>query len=266
MANLSLHRLIPIHWVFRDPQQPRKQFQEDGINDLSNNIKQFGILQPLLVQQNSVENFTLLCGERRLIAAKQAGLKEIPVIIHPKTDSSILSRLIQYSENIFREGLTPLETIDLIVKLTNEGVSTLQLAQLLGKRHDWIQGHLLANTPLYRSLFESGRLRSVSVLLVFKSLPPRAQNKLLTESGVITSTQCQKIRQYYNQPEKQRELPILSSITENESMVKSPLPVRSTITIPLNPIWLTGFNSKKALIQTIEKIVNKHLLGELKQA
>ncbi|KXW56452.1 ParB/RepB/Spo0J family partition protein [Ferrovum sp. PN-J185] len=266
MDNLSLHRLIPIQWIIRDPQQPRKYFEESSINDLSNNIKQFGVLQPLLVQQNSLENFTLLCGERRLMAAQQAGLKEVPVVIYPKTNSLILSRLIQYSENIFREGLTPLETIDLIVKITNEGVSTVQLAQILGRRHDWIQGHLLANTPLYRSLFESGRLRSVAVLLIFKSLPPKAQNKLLTESGVITSTLCQKIRQHFNQSEKQRELPILSPISENENIVKQPLPVRSTITIPFNPLWLNSFNSKKELIKTIENLLNKHLLSELKQA
>ncbi|MBU6468870.1 MAG: ParB/RepB/Spo0J family partition protein, partial [Betaproteobacteria bacterium] len=207
MSTLPLHQEIPIVWIYRDPEQPRKTFETEALKELAHNIKQVGLLQPLLVQQDSLQHFTLLCGERRLIAAKQAGLDRVPVVIHQKYDSPSLTRLIQYSENIFREALTALESIDVIVKLVQEGISTQQLAQVLGKRHDWVKGHLLANTNPYRSLFESGRLKSVAVLLIFKSLPLDAQRHLLTDSCPITSTLCQKIRQQYQQKSTQKEIP-----------------------------------------------------------
>ncbi|KRH78241.1 chromosome-partitioning protein Spo0J [Ferrovum sp. JA12] len=266
MSHLSLPQEIPIQWIHPDPLQPRKLFNTDTIHELSHNIKQLGLLQPLLVKQNSLQHFTLLCGERRLIAAKNAGLEKVPIIVRDDPHSQSLTRLMQYSENVFREELTAIESIDIIIQLIQDGISTQQLSEVLGKRHDWVKAHLLANTAPYRSLFESGRLKSISVLLVFRSLPLPAQRQLLTDTCPITSTLCQKIRQRYKESDPQRELPILNTITTShrESLV-TPVP-RSTITIPLNPLWLRGFVTKKALIQAIEKIINEQLTKDIKQA
>lgn len=86
--------------------QPRKRFDEDALLELADSIRQFGILQPLLVQKRD-GYYEIIAGERRWRAAKMAGLKEIPVIIKDFTDQQIVE--ISLIENIQREDLNPIE-------------------------------------------------------------------------------------------------------------------------------------------------------------
>lgn len=87
-------------------EQPRKKFDEDSLLELADSIKQFGVLQPLLVQKRE-GYYEIIAGERRWRAAKMAGLKEIPVIIKDFTDQQIVE--ISLIENIQREDLNPIE-------------------------------------------------------------------------------------------------------------------------------------------------------------
>ena len=86
--------------------QPRKKFDEDALQELSDSIKQFGIIQPLVVQDRKTY-YEIIAGERRWRAAKKAGLKEVPVIIKNYTDQEIVE--ISIIENIQREDLNPIE-------------------------------------------------------------------------------------------------------------------------------------------------------------
>lgn len=86
--------------------QPRKNFDEDALQELADSIKQFGIIQPLIVQ-NRKDHYEIIAGERRWRAAKKAGLKEVPVIIKNYTDQEIVE--ISIIENIQREDLNPIE-------------------------------------------------------------------------------------------------------------------------------------------------------------
>lgn len=86
--------------------QPRKKFDEDSLNDLTESIKQFGVLQPLLVQERD-DYYEIIAGERRWRAAKKAGIKEVPVIIKKLTEQEIME--ISLIENIQREDLNPIE-------------------------------------------------------------------------------------------------------------------------------------------------------------
>lgn len=86
--------------------QPRKNFDEDALQELSDSIKQFGIIQPLVVQDRK-DHYEIIAGERRWRAAKKAGLKEVPVIIKNYTDQEIVE--ISIIENIQREDLNPIE-------------------------------------------------------------------------------------------------------------------------------------------------------------
>ncbi|MCM1284411.1 MAG: ParB/RepB/Spo0J family partition protein [Muribaculaceae bacterium] len=86
--------------------QPRKRFDEDSLNDLAESIKQFGVLQPLLVQERD-DYYEIIAGERRWRAAKKAGIKELPVIIKKLTEQEIME--ISLIENIQREDLNPIE-------------------------------------------------------------------------------------------------------------------------------------------------------------
>lgn len=98
--------LMDIKKVEPNREQPRKNFDEDALLELSESIKQFGVLQPLLVQDKK-GYYEIIAGERRWRAAKLAGLKEIPVIIKDLTDQEVVE--IALIENIQRENLNPIE-------------------------------------------------------------------------------------------------------------------------------------------------------------
>ena len=98
-------------------EQPRKKFDEDALLELSDSIKQFGVIQPLLVQKKK-DYYEIIAGERRWRAAKMAGLKEVPVIVKHYTDKEILE--ISLIENIQRENLNPIEEALAFKKLLTE--------------------------------------------------------------------------------------------------------------------------------------------------
>lgn len=98
--------IMDIKKVEPNREQPRKKFDEDALLELSESIKQFGVLQPLLVQERK-DYYEIIAGERRWRAAKLAGLKEVPVIIKKLTEQQIME--ISLIENIQRENLNPIE-------------------------------------------------------------------------------------------------------------------------------------------------------------
>jgi ParB family chromosome partitioning protein len=98
--------VMKINEVEPNRDQPRKNFDEDALLELSDSIKQFGVLQPLLVRKRK-DYYEIIAGERRWRAAKLAGVKEVPVIEKEYTDQEILE--IGLIENIQRENLNPIE-------------------------------------------------------------------------------------------------------------------------------------------------------------
>jgi len=98
-------------------EQPRKYFDEDALLELAESIKQFGIIQPLIVQKRD-GYYEIIAGERRWRAAKLAGLKEIPVIVKNYTDQEVVE--ISLIENIQRENLNPIEEALAYKRLLNE--------------------------------------------------------------------------------------------------------------------------------------------------
>lgn len=98
--------VVKIAKVEPNRDQPRKKFDEDALQELADSIKQFGLLQPILVQDRK-DYYEIIAGERRWRAAKIAGLKEIPVIVRQYTDQEIVE--ISLIENIQREDLNPIE-------------------------------------------------------------------------------------------------------------------------------------------------------------
>lgn len=97
--------------------QPRKNFDEDALLELADSIKQFGIIQPLIVQKKK-DYYEIIAGERRWRAAKMAGLKEIPVIVKNYTEQEIVE--ISLIENIQRENLNPIEEAKAYKRLLTE--------------------------------------------------------------------------------------------------------------------------------------------------
>lgn len=109
--------LLKINQVEPNRDQPRKEFDEDALLELADSIKQFGILQPLLVQKKK-DYYEIIAGERRWRAAKLAGLKEVPVVIKSYTNQEVVE--ISLIENIQRENLNPIEEAMAFKRLLDE--------------------------------------------------------------------------------------------------------------------------------------------------
>jgi ParB family chromosome partitioning protein len=111
--------------------QPRQRFAEDELKDLANSIKEQGILQPILVRKDG-DSYELIAGERRLRAAKLAGLAQVPVVIKKISDSKLLE--ISIVENIQRENLNPIEEAEAYHRLIVEfDLTQDQAANRVGK-------------------------------------------------------------------------------------------------------------------------------------
>jgi ParB family chromosome partitioning protein len=109
--------LVKITKVEPNREQPRKNFDEDALQELADSIKQFGLIQPILVQKKQ-DYYEIIAGERRWRAAKIAGLKEIPVIIKNYTSQEVVE--ISLIENIQREDLNPIEEAQAYKRLLEE--------------------------------------------------------------------------------------------------------------------------------------------------
>ena len=108
---------LGINQIEPNREQPRKKFDEESLEELADSIRQFGVLQPLIVQERK-DYYEIIAGERRWRAAKLAGLKELPVIIKKMSDQEIVE--ISLIENIQRENLNPIEEAAAYKRLLTE--------------------------------------------------------------------------------------------------------------------------------------------------
>jgi ParB family transcriptional regulator, chromosome partitioning protein len=138
---------IPIHFVYANPSQPRKNFNQELLNELSESIKEQGIIQPILVRKKSEDKYEIVAGERRWRAAQLAKIHEVPVIILNIDDKKSLEFAIL--ENIQRSDLNGIEEAlgyDNLVK--KFGYSQEILSKILGKSRSHIANTLrLAGLP-----------------------------------------------------------------------------------------------------------------------
>ena len=115
--NVSRETLIKIEDIEPNSSQPRKKFDEDSLHELAESIKQYGILQPLLLQKKG-KFYEIIAGERRWRAARLAGLKEVPAIVKEYSSQEIVE--IALIENIQREDLNPIEEAAAYKRLISE--------------------------------------------------------------------------------------------------------------------------------------------------
>ena len=128
--------LVDINRVEPDKNQPRKNFNEDELNELCDSIKNHGVLEPLIVQDKKTY-LKIVCGERRWRAAKMAGLKKIPVLIKDLTDKEAAE--ISLIENIQRKDLNPIEEAQGYKRLIDEyGYKQDEIAEKVSKNRTTI--------------------------------------------------------------------------------------------------------------------------------
>ena len=136
-SKLSLSEIVPNRY------QPRKNFDEESLNDLSNSIKERGVIQPIIVRKSKQENtkYEIVAGERRWLAARKAGLHDIPVIITDVDDLKSLEFAIV--ENVQRHDLNPLEEALGYKRLIDEfSYDQEKVSKFIGKSRSYITNSL----------------------------------------------------------------------------------------------------------------------------
>lgn len=131
---------LPVEQIQPNPQQPRDVFEPEAFQELVHSVKEFGVLQPIVVRPID-SGFQLIMGERRWRASKEAGLAEIPAIIRETTDENMLRDALL--ENLHRSDLNPLEEAAAYKQLLEDfGITQEQLAERLGRSRPQITNTL----------------------------------------------------------------------------------------------------------------------------
>jgi ParB family chromosome partitioning protein len=130
-------RHLPTHRIMPNPNQPRRDFDEPALLELTQSIEREGIIQPIVVRKTSPGEYQIIAGERRWRAAKLAGLQVVPVILRDADDQQALELAIV--ENIQREDLNPIELATAFQRMATElGLSHDQIGQKTGKERTTI--------------------------------------------------------------------------------------------------------------------------------
>ena len=151
--------MIDINVIKTNPNQPRKVFDENALNELSSSIKLHGVIQPIVINDNGDGTYLIIAGERRYRAAKKAGLDKIPAVIKNYSDRQI--KEIAIIENLQREDLNPIEAARAIKQLMEEYKLTQEtVAERIGKSRPNIANvlRLLTLYPDVMTMVEEGKL------------------------------------------------------------------------------------------------------------
>ena len=200
---------IPIDSVDPDPDQVRRSLRDDSfrledddlekeLQSLAESIETFGLAQPIHVFRSSGRHIVMF-GERRLLAAKRAGLKSITAVVHSKKPDNITEK--QLAENLNRKDLTDLEIFEALRRVFAErtDLKRKDLATLLGKTPQWVSRFMLLERPENRRLIEEEAVSGTAVLAHFLSLPEKDRTELLGRKrgqGPITYSDIVLMRQY----------------------------------------------------------------------
>lgn len=141
LSQMSSILMVDVDRIEPNPNQPRKQFSQERLNELAASIREKGVIQPILAEDRGDGTFTIVAGERRYRAARLAGLSEIPVISQDFTDDEKLE--IALIENIQREDLNPIDEARAMQSaMKHSGATQEELAKRLGKSRSAIANTL----------------------------------------------------------------------------------------------------------------------------
>ncbi len=148
---------IPIDRIRTNPYQPRTQFDKNALNELAASIRELGIIQPITVRKEGRNDFVVISGERRLRAAKLAGLERIPAYVRLANDREMLEMALV--ENLQREDLDPIEIALSFQRMIDElGLTQEEMSERVGKKRSTITNYLrlLRLNPIVQSGMRDG--------------------------------------------------------------------------------------------------------------
>ena len=251
--------LVPIEHIFRDESQPRKEFNKEKIEELAQSIKKNGLIQPLILNKNSENNYTLVAGERRWRAAQIANLKTIPALLLPKDlDKDEISLI----ENIQRENLKISEEAQAYQRLIDKNNYTHEeLSKIVGKSRSHISNLIrILNLDNYffdllnKGIISMGHARA----LIGKKISDFELNwTLLEDSEIGSSNTLNKILNENNDAvyvERGAGLWRIDSLSENLNKVSYSLYMDSGGSLS---DYLNDFITSQSIIMLFNGILKK---------
>jgi ParB family chromosome partitioning protein len=173
---------VPIDSIQRNPRQPREKFDLEELENLAVSIREHGVIQPLVVSPGKNEIYTLIAGERRLQAARKAGLKTVPVVIRHATDQQLLE--LALIENVQRADLNAIEEAEAYQHLAKEfKLSHETIANRVGKSRVAVTNTLRlleASAPVKQALVD-GRITEGHARALLALSSAKAQENLLNQ-------------------------------------------------------------------------------------
>ncbi|MDD3293815.1 MAG: ParB/RepB/Spo0J family partition protein [Geobacteraceae bacterium] len=230
---------IPLDQIQADPDQPRKEIDQEKLDELAESIKARGVKSPISVKPKNENGFYVINhGERRWLASQKAGLLNIPAFIDDEHD-----HIDQAVENIQRENLTPLEIAHFIDRCVTSGMKKNQIAKIIGKPASWVSDHaLFFDFPDYiRDLYDTGRCRSIQALAVLhrsnKDFPGDISGFCSGNNDISTA----EVRVFVDQLKKNDGVePPVKSVDEHEP---PSLPDKCLVTANYKPETVSGKTS-----------------------
>lgn len=230
---------VPIDTIFPNPYQPRKNFDDAALEDLSASIAQYGVLQPLLVSPAEDGRYMLIAGERRLRASKMAKLAEVPVIISEYTSQQIAE--IALIENLQREDLHYLEEAEGYEKLMNQFHITQEaMAARVGKKQSTIANklRLLRLSVPVRKVLMDAELSERHARALLK-LPDDEKRLEVLETIVAKNLSVRQTEEYINKlldgksEEKRKRMVIVNDVRIYLNSIKQVVDAVKTAGIPV---------------------------------
>jgi ParB family chromosome partitioning protein len=231
---------VPVNAVGPNPKQPRTRFDDDAIASLAASIREVGILQPIVVRRAGDGRYEVIAGERRLRAAKTAGLATVPVVLRDSEDSELLREAL--IENIHREDLNPIEQAEAFRQLLEElGLKQEELADRVGVSRSHIANTIrLLGLPLeVQQLLTDDRLSAGHA----RALLALGDADAMTSLGLRVAAEDLSVRQTEEIVRRFVEAPVVivdeaaaptepkadSSLAEVEEILSEQLATRVTI-------------------------------------
>ena len=218
---------LSVDSIQRNPRQPRENFDEGELENLATSIREHGVIQPLIVSPDKNGIYTLIAGERRLQAARKAGLNAVPVVIRHATDQQLLE--LALIENIQRADLNALEEAEAYQHLVKEfKISHETIATRVGKSRSAITNTmLLLDSPAaVKQALVDGRITEGHARAM-RTLPAKAQEELLKkiiELDFSVRTTEMLARKYAGQRYASKKRSALSAeVTDIERRLRSSL-------------------------------------------
>lgn len=211
---------LPISQVESYAGQPRKNFDQEKLEELAESIRQHGIIQPLTVRKLSSGYYQIIAGERRWRAARLAGLTEVPAVIIEADDRKAME--LAMIENLQREDLSPMEEAEgYKILVENYGMTQEQAAQRVGKSRSAVANalRLLALSPALRQMVEDGRLsagHARALLPLSPALQEQAAATIIKSNLSVRQTE-QLVKRLQSEPKPEKKIsPAVNYVAEAE--------------------------------------------------